>query len=85
MKKFSESTSGHRDVDGNWVDETPQAKLRNSLGPFWTLSEIISGERLEMLKDKDMLDMLIRIAKQCEENKDSILELIRQTEIKKES
>lgn len=84
MKKFSEST-GHRDTDGSWVDETPQAKLRNSLGPFWTLSEIIAGERLEMLKEKDMLDILIRLAKTCEENKASILELIKETEIKKES
>jgi hypothetical protein len=30
--------SGHRDINGNWVDETPQAKLRNKLRPFWTLS-----------------------------------------------
>lgn len=84
MKKFSEST-GHRDFDGKWVNETPQAKLRNALGAFWSLSEIIAGERLEILKNKDMLDVLIRLAKTCEENKDSILELIKETEIKKES
>ncbi len=84
MKKFSES-SGHRDVDGNWVDETPQAKLRNSLGPFWALSEIISGDRLDKMLEKDMLDMLIKLAKTCEGSKDRILELIRETEIKKES
>ena len=84
MKKFSEST-GHMYFDGKWVDETPQAKLRNALGSFWSLSEIIAGERLEILKNKDMLDVLIRLAKTCEENKDSILELIKETEIKKES
>ena len=84
MKKFSEST-GHMDFDGKWVNETPQAKLRNALGSFWSLSEIIAGERLEILKNKDMLDVLIRLAKTCEENKDSILELIKETEIKKES
>jgi hypothetical protein len=32
MKKFSEST-GHRE-SGEWVNETPQAKLRNQLGHF---------------------------------------------------
>ena len=32
MKKFSEST-GHRE-NGEWINETPQAKLRNQLGPF---------------------------------------------------
>lgn len=79
------SSSGHRDIDGNWVEETPQAKLRNLLGPFWNLSEIIAGDRLEALKDKDMLDILIRIANTCEDSKDEILELIKQTEIKKES
>ena len=84
MKKFSEST-GHRDVDGNWIEETPQAKLRNALGPFWNLSEMIVGDRLEILKDKDMLDILIRIAQQCESSKEEILNLIKQTEIKKES
>jgi hypothetical protein len=35
MKKFSENT-GHRE-NGEWINETPQAKLRNQLGPFWTL------------------------------------------------
>jgi len=30
MKKFSEST-GHKDQEGNWVNKTPQAKLRNQL------------------------------------------------------
>ena len=45
MKKFTENinneVTGSRDVNGNWVNETPQAKLRNQLGPFWTLSSII--------------------------------------------
>ena len=45
MKKFSEST-GHKDLEGNWVNETPQAKLRNQLGPFWTLVDLLSEERL---------------------------------------
>ncbi len=39
MKKFTEST-GHKE-DGVWVDETTQAKLRNKLSPFWTLSELL--------------------------------------------
>jgi hypothetical protein len=33
----------------------------------------------------DVLDILIRLAKTCEDNKDRILELIKETEIKKES
>jgi hypothetical protein len=28
MKKFSEST-GHKDIDGNWINETPQAITLN--------------------------------------------------------
>jgi hypothetical protein len=79
MKKFSEST-GHKDIDGNWVEETPQAKLRNQLGPFWTLIDILSSDRL----DKTLLnggdDLVIRLVNQCNENRRTIIELIKQTE-----
>jgi hypothetical protein len=79
MKKFSEST-GHKDIDGNWVEETPQAKLRNQLGPFWTLIDILSSDRL----DKTLLnggdDLVIRLVNQCNENRRPIIELIKQTE-----
>jgi len=33
--------SGKRDMNGEWIPETPQAKLRNRLSLFWTLSEIL--------------------------------------------
>ena len=48
MKKFSENT-GHTDQDGNWVNESPQAKLRNQLGPFWTIVDLLSEERLDKI------------------------------------
>jgi hypothetical protein len=53
MKKFTESMedSGMRDKDGTWIPETPQAKLRNKLSPFWTLSEILSND--------DHFDMIV--------------------------
>lgn len=75
--------SGTRDIDGNWIPETPQAKLRNRLSPFWTLTEVLSNdERYQKLissdKGKDIIKSLIE---RCEENKSVILDLIKQTEI----
>jgi hypothetical protein len=73
-------STGHKDIDGNWVEETPQAKLRNQLGPFWTLIDILSSDRL----DKNLLnggdDLVIRLVNQCNENRRTIIELIKQTE-----
>ncbi len=75
--------SGHRDMDGNWVPETPQAKLRNKLTPFWTLTQMLSNDEMYQKiissdKGKDMIKSLIE---RCEENKEVILDLIKQTEI----
>jgi hypothetical protein len=82
MKKFSEST-GHRDTEGNWINETPQAKLRNQLGPFWTLVDILSEERLEkILNHPDGLEMIQQCLKQCKNNRQNILDLIKETENK---
>jgi hypothetical protein len=82
MKKFSEST-GHRDTQGNWVNETPQAKLRNQLGPFWTLVDILSEERLEkLLNTPDGLEMIKDCVEQCKNNRQNILDLIKETENK---
>lgn len=71
--------SGHRDINGNWVDETPQAKLRNQLTPFWTLSSIISEERYDK-SNPDIIDIIERLSKTCEESKDIIMKLIEETE-----
>lgn len=53
--------SGHRDINGNWVDETPQAKLRNKLTPFWTLSSIIAEEGYDKT-NPDIIDMITRLS-----------------------
>jgi hypothetical protein len=54
-------------------------KLRNQLGSFWTLIDILSSDRL----DKTLLnggdDLVIRLVNQCNENRRPI-ELIKQTE-----
>jgi len=81
MKKFTESVddSGTRDIDGTWLPETPHAKLRNKLGTFWTLSQLISDkERFQTLISSDTgKDLIVDTANQCELNKESILELIK--------
>jgi hypothetical protein len=80
MKKFSEST-GHKDIDGNWINETPQAKLRNQLGPFWTLVDILSEERLDkVLKLDGGLEMISKLVIQCKDNRQEIIDLIKETE-----
>lgn len=82
MRKFSEST-GHRDTEGNWINETPQAKLRNQLGPFWTLVDILSEERLEkILNHPDGLEMIQQCLQQCKNNRQNILDSIKETENK---
>lgn len=83
MKKFTENinndVTGSRDINGNWVNETPQAKLRNQLGPFWTLSEIIN-DHPEFLQTTEGLELVKKLAKQCEDAKDIIKKLISDTE-----
>jgi len=76
---MKEERSGHRDINGNWIDETPQAKLRNKLTPFWTLSSIISEDKYDK-SDPDLIAIIDRLAKQCEESKDLIMRLISETE-----
>lgn len=57
-------------------NETPQAKIRNKLSPFWMLSAIIkSGNIIDN-------DKLLKLAELCETNKKIILELLVQTEKK---
>lgn len=82
MKKFSENT-GHTDQDGNWVNESPQAKLRNQLGPFWTIVDLLSEERLDkILQHPNGLKMIEDCIKQCKNNQQKILDLIKETEKK---
>lgn len=81
MKKFSEST-GHKDLEGNWINETPQAKLRNQLGPFWTLVDLLSEERLDkILNHPTGLEMLQSCLEQCKDSRQRIIDLIKETEI----
>lgn len=85
MKKFTESMdeeSGMRDQDGNWIPETPQAKLRNKLSPFWTLSEIFSNDDMisKLLSTEEGRELIKSLADRCNVNKSVILDLINQTE-----
>ena len=84
MKKFTESMedSGTRDIDGTWIPETPQAKLRNRLSPFWTLSEVLSNDDMlsKMLSTEKGRELIKSLADRCNENKSVILDLIKQTE-----
>jgi len=72
--------SGTRDINGNWVPEPPQDKLRNKLSPFWTLTDILSNEDVlnkVLSNDKELIKSLVQT---CQDNKAIILELIKQTE-----
>ena len=73
--------SGHRDLDGNWVDETTQAKLRNKLSPFWNLVAILSNDDiLDKLLASDKGRALIKSSVQtCKDNQQVILDLIDET------
>lgn len=86
MKKFTESMeeTGTRDLDGTWIPETPQAKLRNKLSPFWTLSEALSDDDMlsKMLSTEKGRELIKNLADRCNENKSVILDLIKQTEEK---
>jgi hypothetical protein len=74
--------TGHSDIDGNWVDETPTAKLRNALQPFWTLSTILSDIETinKFLKTQDGLKTILNIVQNCEQSKEKILKLIDELE-----
>ena len=84
MKKFTESMedSGTRDIDGTWIPETPQDKLRNRLSPFWTLSEVLSNDDMlsKMLSTEKGRELIKNLANRCDDNKSVILDLIKQTE-----
>jgi len=73
--------SATRDKEGNWIPETPQAKIRNKLSPFWVLTDILINEDIEKLLQSEKGKELIKsLVERCGENKSSILELINETE-----
>lgn len=71
-------SSGHRDIDGTWIEEPCAAKLRNQLNVFWTLSTMLSDKEMreKFLADKNIQDLVFGAADQCENNKTEILNLI---------
>lgn len=71
--------TGHYDKDGKWVDETPQAKIRNRLTPFWTLSTIAATKDLT---DPEIAELVTELAKQCEGLKKEIIALLEESERK---
>jgi len=76
--------SGHKDVNGNWIPETPQAKLRNKLSPFWVLSTVVSDESTltSILSTEKGKALIKELTDKCNKNKPIILDLINQTEDK---
>lgn len=82
MKKFTESLdkeeTGSRELDGTWTPETPQAKLRNQLSPFWTLSSILEDD--DILNSEEGLKLVKSLVETCEKSKETILSLIKETE-----
>ena len=71
-----------RDKDGTWIPETPQAKLRNKLCPFWTLSDILSNDDMlnKMLSSEEGREIIKSLVDRCNVNKSIIIDLINQTE-----
>ena len=39
--KPADAFAGHRDQEGNWVEQSAQSRLRGVLNPFWTLIDIL--------------------------------------------
>ena len=63
-------------------NETIQAKLRNKLSPFWTLSGLMADETLwaNLNSTENGKEVIRDCVKQCNDNKAIILELIDKTE-----
>ncbi len=73
--------TGTRGVNGEWIPETPQAKLRNKLTPFWVLTDVLSTKSVdEVLESDDIKGLINDLVDQCEKNKSTILNLIKETE-----
>jgi len=73
--------TGTRGVNGEWIPETPQSKLRNKLTPFWVLTQVLSTKSVdEVLESDDIKGLINDLVDQCEKNKSTILNLIKETE-----
>jgi len=74
--------SGTRDKEGNWIPETPQAKIRNKLSPFWTLTDVLSNTEMveKLLQSERGKELIKSLLERCQENKSTILKLINETE-----
>lgn len=67
--------------NGARVDETPQAKLRNKLWPFWTLVDFLKEDhRAKLLSRPWWEEKLYQLVEKCRQNQEVILDLIKQTE-----
>jgi len=75
------SDSGHRDLDGNWVPETTQAKLRNKLSPFWNLVDMLSNDDIldRLLASDKGRELIKKSVQTCRDNQSIVLELIDET------
>ncbi len=78
QENSEEEKSGHRDINGNWVDEALTARLRNQLGVFWTLSTMLTDKDMQegFFNDPKIKKLVLDVAKTCEGNKTRILDLI---------
>jgi hypothetical protein len=66
-----EEKTGHFDIDGNWVLEPQTAKIRNKLGPFWTLVDLLEIQRND--KSVDLSKNIDRCLNNCLNNRTTIL------------
>lgn len=71
----SEEKSGHRNMNGDWVDETNTAKIRNSLGPFWTLVDLLLIQK--EMPEKDLSENIDRCLELCNQNREKIIQLLK--------
>lgn len=74
----NEDKTGHFDINGNWVLESETAKLRNKLGPFWTLVDILIRQKED--NNKDLSELIDNCLERCIENRPKIIEHIKNIE-----
>lgn len=63
--------------------ETPQAKIRNKLSPFWTLTQIMGDEKLwfDINSTETGRQIIQELVQQCNKNKNEISKLLNETEL----
>ena len=76
-----DSGSGYTDVNGNFVNESYEAKLRNALGPCWTLIDVLKRYSLKELNDKpEIYEIFKSVLIQSDLNRKPIIEIIERIE-----